>query len=123
MFHLNKGIWTLGIPAVLSVMTVVKHSVILFALLVVIHFIILRIVPAFKGRENLWMFIFVAISSIPLNIYILTLVNEWELLFGTIFVLGILRCILYYAILFSVEEIIMGVITRLIWRRQYKLVL
>lgn len=70
MFRLNKGIWTLGIPAVLSVMTVVKHSVILFALLVVIHFVILRIVPTFKGRENLWMFIFVAISSIPLNIYI-----------------------------------------------------
>lgn len=123
MFRLNKGVWTLGIPAVLSIMTVLKHSVILFVLLVIIHFVILRIVPAFKGRENLWMFIFVAISSVPLNIYILTFVNEWELLFGTIFVLGILKCILYYVILFSVEEIIFGVITRLIWRKQYKLVL
>ena len=36
MFRLNKGIWTLGIPAILSIMTVIKHSVILFALFVVI---------------------------------------------------------------------------------------
>ena len=123
MLRLSKGIWTLVIPAVLSTMAVLKRSMILLALLIVIHFVILRVVPSFKGRENVWMFIFVAVSSIPLNIYVLILVNEWGFLFGSMFILGILRSVLFYVILLSLEEIVMGVVTRLIWKRQYKLVL
>lgn len=123
MLRLSKGIWTLVIPAVLSTMAVFKRSMILLALLIVIHFVILRVVPSFKGRENVWMFIFVAVSSIPLNIYVLILVNEWGFLFGSMFILGILRSVLFYVMLLSLEEIIMGVVTRLIWKRQYKLVL
>lgn len=123
MLRLSKGIWTLVIPAVLSTMAVLKRSMILLALLIVIHFVILRVVPSFKGRENVWMFIFVAVSSIPLNIYVLILVNEWGFLFGSMFILGILRSVLFYVMLLSLEEIVMGVVTRLIWKRQYKLVL
>ena len=123
MLRLSKGIWTLVIPAVLSTMAVLKRSMILLALLIVIHFVILKVVPSFKGRENVWMFIFVAVSSIPLNIYVLILVNKWGFLFGSMFILGILRSVLFYVMLLSFEEIVMGVVTRLIWKRQYKLVL
>lgn len=121
MFRLNKGIWTLGIPAALSLASVIKHSVILFVILIVTHFIILKFIPVFKGYESVWMFIFVSISSIPLNVYILSLINEWGFLFDTILFLGILRAVLYYAVLFSIEQIIMGVVTRIVWKKQYKL--
>lgn len=121
MFRLNKGIWTLGIPAALSLASVIKHSVILFVILIVTHFIILKFIPVFKGYESVWMFIFVSISSIPLNVYILSLINEWGFLFDTILFLGILRTVLYYAVLFSIEQIIMGVVTRIVWKKQYKL--
>lgn len=123
MCHINKGVCALGMSALLSVIAVLTHSAILFAALLLSNFIIVGGVPDFKGHENVWMFIVVAISSIPLNIYILALINECGFLFGSMFLLGILRCISYYSILFSVEEVIMGVITRMIWRRQYKLFL
>lgn len=121
MFRINKGVLTLAIPAVLSLITVLKHSVVLLVLLIISHFIIIKFVPVFKGKENVWMFVFVAISSIPINFYIMLLLNEWDLLFTSFFALGVLRCILYYLVLFSMEEIIMGITTRMIWRKQYKL--
>lgn len=121
MFRINKGVLTLAIPAVLSLITVLKHSVVLLVLLIISHFIIIKFVPLFKGKENVWMFVFVAISSIPINFYIMLLLNEWDLLFTSFFALGVLRCILYYLVLFSMEEIIMGITTRVIWRKQYKL--
>lgn len=121
MFRINKGVLTLAIPAVLSLITVLKHSVVLLVLLIISHFIIIKFVPVFKEKENVWMFVFVAISSIPINFYIMLLLNEWDLLFTSFFALGVLRCILYYLVLFSMEEIIMGITTRVIWRKQYKL--
>jgi len=121
MFRINKGVLTLAIPAVLSLITVLKHSVVLLVLLIISHFIIIKFVPVFKGKENVWMFVFVAISSIPINFYIMLLLNKWDLLFTSFFALGVLRCILYYLVLFSMEEIIMGITTRVIWRKQYKL--
>ena len=121
MFRINKGVLTLAIPAVLSLITVLKHSVVLLVLMIISHFIIIKFVPVFKGKENVWMFVFVAISSIPINFYIMLLLNEWDLLFTSFFALGVLRCILYYLVLFSMEEIIMGITTRVIWRKQYKL--
>ena len=123
MLRVNKGIWTMTIPVVLSLATVISKSLILPAVLVLAHFVVLKIAPAFRGYENVWMFIFVGISSIPLNVYVLTLMNDHELIFEPMFVLGILRCILYYSVLFSIEEIIMGIVTRLIWRKQGRIVL
>lgn len=121
MFRINKGIWALFIPAALSITAVLKNSLLLFALVFLAHFIIIKITPAFKRRENVWMFVMVAISSIPLNLLILFYMNDFGMLFDSMFILGVFRCILYYAILFSMEQIIMGVLSRIICRRQYKL--
>lgn len=123
MVHMSKGIWALGIPVVFSLMTVLKHSVLLLAVLIISHFIILRFVPVFNGHENLWMFIFVAVSTIPLNAYALIFLNELGFLFDLTYILKALLCVIYYAALFCIEEIIMGVITRVIWRKQNKPVL
>lgn len=35
----------------------------------------------------------------------------------------ILWSVLIYCLLLSIEEIVMGIVTRLIWRKQYKIVL
>ena len=120
MLFINKRMWMLAIPAALSCATVLKCSVWLLSLWVVAHFIIIGVVPTCKGRETVWMFTVVAFSSVPINIYILLLMNKLGVLFGSMPILGVLRCILYYAVLLSVEEIVMGVVTRLIWRKQYK---
>ncbi len=122
MLFLRRGIWTLGIPAVLSLIAVMQRSIVLIAGAVVVPFLLLLLVPAFKGRESVWMFLFVGISSIPINAYILIFMNEQGYLFDdSFFILGIFRTILYGSVLFSMEEIVMGVITRLFWKKQYKL--
>ena len=111
----------LSIPIALSLATVIGRSYLLFALLILVHFLVIKKIPAFKGRENVWTFIIVAMSYIPLNIYLLYLMHGWGLLFNSFLILGIFRCVLYYTILLSMEEVVMGVITRFLWRKQYKI--
>lgn len=121
MLRLNKGLWLTCIPIVLSWITVVEKSVFIFIIFILAHFIIMRVIPGFKRRENVWMFILVAVTSIPINIFILMQLSRVEMLFNSLFVLGVLRCVLYYCVLFSIEEIVMGILTRLLWKRQYKI--
>ena len=120
MLHLNKGIWIVGVPFVFSVLAVIKHSVVMFILFILVHFLILKITPAFKHCENIGMFVIVAFSSIPVNFYIFKLLIDMELLFDSFLVINILRGVLYYIVLLSIEEVIMGILTRWIWRKQYK---
>ncbi len=121
MLRLKRGILAMGIPFVFSWIAVVKHSVLLFVALFFLHFILLKIVPGFRRRESLWMFIIVSVSSIPFNLYILSYLDECGFIFGSMFILGVLKCVLYYIVILSVEELVMGVLTRLIWKRQYKI--
>jgi len=67
------------------------------------------------------MFVIVAFSSIPVNIYIFKLLIDMELLFDSFLVINILRGALYYIVLLSIEEVIMGILTRWIWKKQYKI--
>ncbi len=120
MFRINKSIVSLGIPLVFSASLVVKRSLVLFVFFILAHFLVLKLVPEFRGRESIWMFIMVAFSSIPVNALMITILNKWGLVFGSFAVVGIIRCIFYYVILFSAEEIVMGVLTRMLWKKQYR---
>lgn len=120
MAILKKGIWMMGIPFYFSVMAVINHSVLWFVLFVLAHFAVLRIVPAFRHFESLGMFVTVALSTIPVNMYLLIALDNLMLFPDSFFFVGILRNILCYIMLLSVEEIVMGTITRWIWRKQYK---
>ena len=102
MFHLSKGILVLSIPIALSVLVVCNHSVLLLILLILVHFILLKAIPALRGHENIWMFLFVAVSSVPINIYMLTVLNDHYFLLNSFLLLDILKGILYYVILLSV---------------------
>lgn len=106
----------------LSFAAVESRSVIVALVAVAAHFIVLKAVPAFKKRENIWVFIFVVFSFVPFNIYALSTVNSAVSLFSHNFLLGLIECVLYYITLLSMEEIVMGVITRFFWRKQKKTV-
>lgn len=120
MFRLNKGMLMFGIPFLFSVIAVIKESVIMFLLLILAHFLVLKSTKAFRHHENIGMFVIVAISSIPINIYIFMKLAEMGFIFDSIIAMNVLRGVFYYIMLLSVEELIMGVVTRLIWRRQYR---
>lgn len=121
MFRLNKGIGLITIPIALSWVAVFNRSIVLLFFFVLAHFVVMKVVKCFKGRESLWMFVLVAVTSVPINIYVLIQLHKLDMIFDSFFILGIFRCVLYYCILFSIEEIVMGVITRLLWKKQYKI--
>jgi len=123
VFRIIKYLSVFGIPLALSVSAVLKKSVLLVVLLILVHFIIIKAIPSFRKYENIWMFLMVAVSSIPINIYVLYLLNDFGIIFESIFFVGILRCLYYYAALLCSQEIIMGIITRIIWKKQYGFVL
>jgi len=122
MFRLNKGILMVGIPLLLSTMAIIKHSVTLFVLYILVHFLVLKIIPAFKYYENIGMFVIVAFSSIPINVYIFNMLVDMGIFFDSFFIINVLRGVLYYIILLSIEEVIMGILTRWVWKKQYKFV-
>lgn len=119
MFHLIRYL-LFCIPTALAWMAVVRHSPLLFLLLLLSHFLIVKFTSHCKGHESLWMLFLVSISFIPVNTYILILFFD---LFQSFLPLSIIIGFLLYSILFSTEQIIMGVITRILWRRQIKIFL
>lgn len=121
MFRLSRVFLAIGIPFVLSTVVALHPSFFLLPLLILAHLFVMKLVPAFRGRENLWMFLVVSVSSIPLNIAVLVFLNNQGFISGSFFLLGFTRCLMYYFVLLSVEEVVMGVITRMIWKKQNRL--
>lgn len=118
MDRVNAWIFTLAGPLLLGIAAVLVGSPFLYFLLFLSHFL-LMLVPLFNGRENLWMFVTVALSAVPVNVKLLLSLGEFGgVFFPSLLPFAILRGVLYYCILFAMEEIIMGVITRLIWKKQ-----
>ncbi len=121
MLRINRTTLAFGIPIILSSAAVLTNSALLIAGFFVSHFIIVHVMSSAKGHENVWMFLMVIISSIPINIYVCVQLNAIWNSTESFLVFNILKCILYYTMLLSTEEIIMGVITRFIWKKQYKI--
>lgn len=71
-----------------------------------------------RGTENIWIFMLIAIGFIPLNIALEMQLYEYVYLLASGPIGKILSVIILYAILFSLEEIIAGLIGRIIWREQ-----
>lgn len=81
MFCLNKRLVLVGIPIALSWVTVFNRSIALLLLFILAHFVILKVVTCFKKHESLWMFVLVAVTSIPINIYVLIQLHRLDMLF------------------------------------------
>lgn len=121
MDRVNGWLFTAVIPLVLGIAAVLSGSPVLYILLFLSHFLLLWLVPLFKGRENLWMFVTVALSSVPVNVNLLiSLAGFGGVFLPSFFPFALLRAVLIFCVLFGVEEIIMGILARLIWARQKK---
>ena len=109
------------IPLLLSVAFVFYQSVLLTVLMIISSFVIVGTVPIFKKTQNIWMFLIVSVTVIPVNSYMICAIFS----LGSLEDYNLFNKILYgamlYCVFFSIEEILFGVITRLIWRNQYKI--
>ncbi len=107
------------IPLVLFLICILKNSVLCLILAIISPFIIVGAVPTFKKRENLWMFLIVAITGIPVNLlFIYFLISEFGL---DIILYNVLYGSLLYFVLFSIEQLLYGIIIRFIYRKQLKM--
>lgn len=119
----NKYYWIAFalIPLMFSVAFVFYQSVLLTVLMIISPFVIVGTVPIFKKTQNIWMFLIVSVTVIPVNSYMICAIFS----LGSLEDYNLFNKILYgamlYCVFFSVEEILFGVITRLIWRNQYKI--
>lgn len=119
----NKYYWIAFalIPLMFSVAFVFYQSVLLTVLMIISPFVIVGTVPIFKKTQNIWMFLIVSVTVIPVNSYMICAIFS----LGSLEDYNLFNKILYgamlYCFFFSVEEILFGVITRLIWRNQYKI--
>ena len=67
------------------------------------------------------MFLLVAVSGIPVNIVLIRWLLELSVFKTHLFVLAFFRSVALYLMLLSMEELILGVVTRMIWKNQYKI--
>lgn len=82
-------------------------------------FICISICSPCRRHENLWLFVLVGISTIPANIEIsIYACGYFSYLWGEAPVLRIIYFPLAYAILLCIEEILLGIIGRFIWKNQ-----
>lgn len=118
----NKIQIALGtLPAILSVSFLVNQSWLILLFCILSLFAIIGIVPIFKRRESLYMFILVGVAGLPINIRLSYWLVSEEFISSGFWVGNILWGALLCCVFFSVEEIVFGVITRMIWKKQYKI--
>ncbi len=119
-FNSVKFLLLVTVPAILSAIATYYTSVILFTIIALGMLLILKI-PVFKHRENLWMFVIATFTTIPINISLVKMISEASFFDYDIVATSVFAGFIIYAILFAIEQIVLGLITRIFYRKQYKL--
>lgn len=109
------------LPISLSIAGAIKHSPILIVLMPIALLISVALTPWARKRENIWMFLLVAVSGVPVNIIVVRWLLGLSFFETHFFVLAFFHSVALYLMLLSMEELILGVVTRMIWKNQYKI--
>ncbi|MBR2869476.1 MAG: hypothetical protein IKB88_10515 [Clostridia bacterium] len=103
------------IPFVLSLVSVLTFSVPVLVVCVAVIFLEVALVPLFKGYENVWMFVITSVALIPTNTALSYLAVDSGFVFeATELFAFIVYAATVYFVLFSMEQILFGVIARFI---------
>lgn len=105
-------------PIFVSMIAVNNRSILLGILAVVVMYLAVVLLPCAKGHESVWIFCLSTFASIPLNVKVIGLLMRSSLLESDYMILQVMRYALIYVILFCVEEVLLGYVARIIWRRQ-----
>ena len=108
------------IPVVISVIAVRLDSVPCALAAPVAVFIIVAIVPLYRHRESVWVFLFIFLTMFPLNRVAILLLCDSILFEEAMPLTTFLSGLLMFLIFSGIQELVCSVIARLIWKRQYK---
>ncbi len=112
------------IPAFFSTYGSIYRNIILILSSIIMTFLLVIIIPFCRKRENLWMFLFHAFISIPTNILLAKNIGyyyAYEILEFKVFFVPF--SIFFFFVVLSIEEVIISIITRAIWRKQKRTLL
>ena len=123
---MRRKIQLLGLiilPMSTSILSAYYKALWLIPVVVILIFILIGTMPICRKNENLWMFVLTGFCSIPVNVFLLTKFNVWMdyLYNGSGKIHKIALIIGYTIVLTGMEEIILGVLTRVLWKKQCKL--
>lgn len=121
MKKINRAKLYLGVSNMLMISGIAARTMSLFWLVVLIVSLlfIVAVIPWCRQHENMWLFVLTAIGSVPINITLTRYVIDMGILETGFPVLGVLVTSLeIYLFLLGIEEIIIGVLGRMIWKRQ-----
>ncbi len=104
----------IAVPIVLAIIAASKASIILSILSILLTVTDVAVLPVCKNNENVWTFFMIALTVTPINIKIIVHFIQGNI---NLFI-GIVMGLLLYFIMLSIEEIIVGVIVRIIRSKQ-----
>jgi len=84
---------------------------------VVLIFLLVRSVPFMKGQESIWVFFLGFVATTPFNLKTSKNIMDYLFFDSNIFLKVIYLAILFLCML-AVEEIILGIISRVLWKKQ-----
>ena len=116
MKHLSNlfTVTILLIPCILLSIATMKKIMVLGVLGVVLLFIYVFFTPLTKGAENFWMYVISTITLLPLNIKITVMLYPIFCDLLNFKALIIFISVLVAFIVWNIEQIILGVITRIV---------
>lgn len=112
------------LPLVVAIFAAHFEIIMLFPIVGIMAFVLVAILPFAHKHESLWLFLICTISFLPLNLFLVEkypVLQEWLCIDTNIRILFLVSTIEALAILTGVEEVIIGFLGRLIWRKQYRL--
>lgn len=117
VYNLCKFVVGIGIINYFMAMAVSKMSGISALIGVALIFLLISSVSFCKGQENTWAFLICLLVTVPLNVKFVKSAVDLIFEYNNIFARGIISCAIYLYILMP-EELFIGIVTRVIWRRQ-----
>lgn len=97
------------------------HSSLLWLIACVVSmFAVLALLPSARGHENMFLFVMCSVSLMPLNLALCAKLREFFQAAYSIKLQQLLWTGLLCLAMFSLEQLALGFLTRLIWKRQKK---
>lgn len=111
------------LPMLISILSAYYEALWLIPVVVILMFALVGTMPFCRKNENLWMFVLTGFCSIPVNWFLLTKFNVWmDYIYSDVGnIITIIVIIEHMIVLTGLEEIVLGLFTRIVWKKQYKL--
>lgn len=121
MRKINRAKLYLGVSNMLMISGTAARTMSLhwFILSIMSVLFIVAVVPWCRQHENMWLFVLTAIASVPINITLTRYTIDIGIFeTGFPFLGKLITSLEIFLLLLGIEEIIVGVLGRMIWKRQ-----